>query len=341
MNLYASDIEKILLWYEKERRDLPWRRDKDPYHIWISEIMLQQTRIETVIPYYERFLRELPDIASLASVDDEKLMKLWEGLGYYSRAKNLKKAAQVIMDRYDGIFPDDPQDILSLPGIGPYTCGAIASIAFNKKTPAIDGNVLRVFARYLREERSVDDASYKKELYQLLKERYPDDAGAFTSALMEIGERVCLPNTAPLCEKCPMKEHCLSHMEHCEEEYPHMPEKKKAKVEKQTVFILISDGYTALHKRNDTGLLAGLYEFPNVPSHLSEEETRELWKDLDILSIEQSEDYIHRFSHIHWDNKVYKVSCRKKNEDLLWIKISDLKDVPLPTAFRKCRDCLI
>ncbi len=334
-----TDVRKILDWYEERKRVLPWRKDRDPYRIWISEIMLQQTRIETVIPYYERFLKEVPDIASLASIGDDRLHKLWEGLGYYSRAKNLKKAAQTILEKHSGVFPHAYEEILSLPGIGPYTAGAIASLAFDEKTPAIDGNVLRVFARWGKEERTTDDPTYKRELEEMLKEVYPEKAGDFTSALMEIGETVCLPNTSPLCDQCPLSSSCRSHADHTEEDYPHMPLKKKAREEKRTVLLFVDQDRILIRKRPPQGLLAGLWEFPNIEGHPDEKELKKLLKLPPEASLEHTGSYVHRFSHIHWYNEVWIV--KNAVEEGTWVSFEELEEeIALPTAFRPCVDIL-
>ena len=340
MELKSSLSKRILSWYEENARPLPWRRDQDPYHVWISEIMLQQTRIETVIPYYERFLDTLPDIASLASVSDDELLKLWQGLGYYSRAKNLKKAAIAIMEKYQGTFPEDYEDIRSLPGIGPYTAGAIASICFDQKTPAIDGNVLRVFGRFLEEERNTADVSFKKDLYEALVRIYPEKAGDFTSALMEIGEILCLPNTLPLCEECPLKKDCLSYKHRSTLEYPKMPEKKKARREERSIFLLLHKNTAAIGKRGDSGLLSGLYEFPNEEGRFSEEEILNRFKGLQPVSSRKAGSYVHQFSHIHWDNEVWIIRCGK--EDLYeWMSLKDIEEkAALPSAFAKCMEYL-
>ena len=320
-------------WYRTNKRELPWREDRDPYHVWVSEVMLQQTRIETVIPYYERFLRELPDIASLSSADDDKLYKLWEGLGYYSRARHLKEAALLVMKEYDGVFPPSYEDILSLPGIGPYIAGAVASIAFEEKTPAIDGNVLRVFSRILKEERTVNDTSYKKELHAALKEIYPEEAGDFTSALMEIGERVCLPNTAPHCGQCPLRDNCLSCQDDTQTGYPKTPLKKKAKEEDRTVFLLIHDDRIAVRKRDTKGLLHGLYEFPNISGHYQEKEIMKMYPGAEIS---YKGSYTHQFSHLHWKNDVWMIRVEKEAEEYEWVSLKYLHErISLPEAFRK------
>ena len=249
----------LLPWYEAHKRDLPWRRDKEAYHIWLSEIMLQQTRVEAVKGYYARFLAALPTIADLAKADDELLYKLWEGLGYYSRVRNLKKAAGVIMSDHNGHFPSKLADVLALPGIGEYTAGAICSIAFGQKTPAVDGNVLRVISRLQADFSPIDSPARKKEVQALLAGIYPDAAGDFTQALMELGATVCGPNRAPDCENCPCRSFCLGYAQGVAEKLPIKAPKKGRRIEEKTVLILRCEGKYALVKRPDKGLLAGLW----------------------------------------------------------------------------------
>lgn len=217
----------LLAWYDSGRRILPWREEPTPYHVWLSEIMLQQTRVEAVKPYYDRFLQALPDIESLAAADEEKLLKLWEGLGYYNRARNLKKAAQILVSEYGGRMPDDYEIILSLPGIGSYTAGAISSIAFGKAYPAVDGNVLRILARLRTDERDILQAGVKKSVEEELADVMPKDRpGDFNQALMELGAMVCIPNGAPKCDVCPWKELCRARAQGITGEFPKKAGKK-------------------------------------------------------------------------------------------------------------------
>ena len=258
----------LLPWYQQNKRDLPWRGDRQPYHVWLSEIMLQQTRVEAVKGYYARFLGSLPTVESLANCDDEMLHKLWEGLGYYSRVRNLKKAAQVIMDQYAGEFPGEYKAVLALPGIGEYTAGAICSICFDAPTPAVDGNVLRVISRLTDDSTSIDKPAFRKAITESLSAVYPDRAGDFTQALMELGATVCGPNRKPDCENCPCKTFCLGFARGTAEELPVKKAKPQRRIEEKTVLILSCDGFYALHKRPDKGLLAGLWEFPNLSGKL-------------------------------------------------------------------------
>ena len=241
-NSNLSSLPGVLLpWYEANKRDLPWRSGREPYHIWLSEIMLQQTRVEAVKGYYTRFLDALPSIEALASCDDDLLHKLWEGLGYYSRVRNLKKAATVIMEQHNGTFPQQYNDILALPGIGDYTAGAIASIAFGQKTPAVDGNVLRVLSRLCNDPSPIDLPETKKKVRTILESIYPDEAGSFTQALMELGATLCGPNWKPRCEECPCKSICLGYQAGTAESLPVKSPKKEKRQENRTVFILSCD----------------------------------------------------------------------------------------------------
>ena len=266
----------LLDWYRNHARILPWREDPKPYHVWISEIMLQQTRVEAVKPYFERFLEALPDISALAAVEDDRLMKLWEGLGYYNRARNLKKAAQVIVHEYEGRMPSEYQELLKLPGIGSYTAGAIASIAFGKPVPAVDGNVLRVISRVTASRRDILKASTKKWMEDRLRETMPQsEASDFNQGLIEIGAIVCVPNGQPKCGQCPLASVCLSRQQELWQEIPVKTPPKKRRIEEKTVCILEGGHQVALKKREDEGLLASLYELPNAEGFLSEEELYE------------------------------------------------------------------
>ena len=257
-------VKPIVKWYQEQEKILPWKQDKEPYHIWISEIMLQQTRIEKEKKYYTRFMEELPTIQHLAKVSDEKLLKLWEGLGYYNRARNLKKAAIQIEENYKGQMPTSYAELLNLSGIGEYTAGAIASISYQEKVPAVDGNVLRVVSRVLASKDDVLSPETKKRITKKLLEIMPDESGDFNEGLMELGEKICLPNTIPLCEKCPIQQFCIANKENLTNEIPVRIKKQKRKVEKRTVFIVKYKDEIAIRKREKTGILANLYEFPNV-----------------------------------------------------------------------------
>lgn len=330
--------ELLLPWYRENRRDLPWRADREPYHIWLSEIMLQQTRVEAVKGYYTRFLVALPDIPSLAQCGDELLHKLWEGLGYYSRVRNLKKAAQVIMERYHGVFPQDYDAVLSLPGIGAYTAGAICSIAFNQPTPAVDGNVLRVISRLLDDPAPIDLPETKKRVTALLSEIYPKEAGDFTQALMELGATVCGPNRKPDCENCPCHSLCLGFRHGSAEALPVKSPKKGRRQEDKTVFIFSCDGLFALEKRSDTGLLAGLWQFPNVPGHLSTAQALDAAAGMGLhpREILRETEKKHIFTHIQWNMKGIYLEVAQTGGSFQWFTEEQIhSQAALPTAFRQ------
>ena len=283
LTISPAAVESVCRWFAENGRSLPWRETADPYRIWLSEIMLQQTRIEAVIPYYRRFLEAFPDPASLAEADDGTLMKLWEGLGYYSRARNLKKAAGVIVRDYGGALPPDADLLRSLPGIGAYTAGAIASVAFGLPEPAVDGNVLRVVSRICAMEDDVLLPAVKKAVTEALRAVYPmgKDAALFTEGLMELGEVICLPvrgekatggegKSGPDCALCPLRSMCRARAEGDVSRYPVRSPKKERRIEERTVFLLRSpDGRYFLRKRPAEGLLAGLWEFPGLPGRLA------------------------------------------------------------------------
>ena len=330
----------LVPWFQKNGRRLPWRENAIPYHVWLSEIMLQQTRIEAVKPYYARFLQEIPDIAALAAADPEKLQKLWEGLGYYSRVRNLQTAAQQIMTEYGGTFPDTWDEIRKLKGIGDYTAGAIASMCFNRPTPAVDGNVLRVLSRITGDARPITDEKTRKAVRADLAAVYPgENCGDFTQAIMELGETVCLPNAAPDCGRCPCRDFCTA-ADGSWEKYPVKAEKKARRREEYTVFLLYSGDGIAIRKRPEKGILAGLWEYPNVPGRLTLPKVKAqlaAW-DLDPESVRKTETVMHIFTHVEWKMHCYEAVCRNRSEAFVWVPAEELKTrIALPTAFRKIR----
>jgi len=329
--------DALLPWYAANRRDLPWRQDKDPYHIWVSEIMLQQTRVEAVKGYYTRFLDALPTVSALAQCDDELLHKLWEGLGYYTRVRNLKKTARQIIAKHNGQFPTDYADIFNLPGIGEYTAGAICSIAFNRPTPAVDGNVLRVISRITDDPTPIDLPVYKKAVQQNLAAIYPKQAGDFTQALMELGATVCGPNRQPDCENCPCKAFCLGFKNKTANDLPVKSPKKQRKIEEYTVFILSCDGKIALQKRPDHGLLAGLWQLPNTSGKLNTQAALEQVERFGLkpkgilLQVERK----HIFTHIEWNMCGVYVEVSETTGDFIWLTENEIQaQAALPTAFR-------
>lgn len=338
-NVVFSKLPAALLpWYEENKRELPWRKDRQPYRIWLSEIMLQQTRVEAVKGYYARFLERLPTVADLAEADDELLHKLWEGLGYYSRVRNLKKAAKVIMGQYGGRFPDTYEQVLALPGIGEYTAGAICSIAFDQRTPAVDGNVLRVVSRLTADGTPVDQPAYKRRVRDRLAEAYPAEAGAFTQALMELGATLCGPNWKPRCHECPCRSFCRGAIEGTAEQFPVKQPKKQRRIEEKTVFILSCDGQFALEKRPENGLLAGLWQFPNCPGKM---DTAAALAEVEKMGFVPREVFRqvqrrHIFTHIQWEMTGIYLEVTEPHGDYSWFTAEQIRqEAALPTAFRQ------
>jgi len=325
-------VEPLLEWYLENKRDLPWREDKDPYHVWISEIMLQQTRIEAVKKYYLRFMEKIPNIEALSKINEDQLLKLWEGLGYYSRARNLKKAAMKIMTDYNGLFPTTYQDILSLPGIGEYTAGAIRSISFNQKEVAIDGNVMRVYGRVTNQDLDISDQKTKKNIGLEIKKILPKKSGDFNQAIMELGETICIPNAMPKCSICPLQNICLAYKYHRELEIPRKVRKKDKKEENLTIFLLVCNDYVALKKRTD-GLLKNMWEFPNIEKFLTIEQAKEYFPK--SLSIQNAITNTHIFTHKKWNMKSYIIKLKEKSIEYEWVKMKDIEEnYAIPTAFK-------
>lgn len=336
--IYLQLPSVLLPWYSKSHRDLPWRRSKEPYPIWLSEIMLQQTRVEAVKGYYARFLTALPTIDALSRAGDELLHKLWEGLGYYSRVRNLKKAAQVVMEQYRGEFPREYEQVLALPGIGEYTAGAICSIAFDLPTPAVDGNVLRVTARLTDDDTPIDLPIHKASVREALAGVYPAQAGDFTQSLIELGATVCGPNRTPDCPACPCRDFCLSCQRGTAERLPVKTPKRERRAESKTVFILSCDGRYALEKRASTGLLAGLWQFPNCDGSLESAEAIRKVEEMGLRPREilRQVDRKHIFTHIQWDMRGIYIETAEPGGDFIWRTAEEInREAALPTAFRQ------
>lgn len=337
---FTAIVSPLLSWYESKARILPWRMNTDPYRVWVSEIMLQQTRVEAVIPYYLRFMENFPDVQALATAPEEQVLKLWEGLGYYSRAKNLKKAAESICHKFNGDFPENYQDILALPGIGKYTAGAVSSIAFNKPYAAVDGNVMRVIARISQIEGDIRDDKLKKQVGEKLEAVYPENyCSQFTQSLMELGAVVCIPNGVPKCDKCPIQKDCLAYQTGTQAEYPVKIKKAERKRIEKTVFVLFCEGKVAVRKRENKGLLAGLWEFPNIDKKMDRMEA-ERWLTEHHFYPSKFQDHKrvkHIFTHLEWNMNSYLFECSKENNNYVWVSINEMDEsVTLPTAFRKC-----
>ena len=339
------DFSKELIeWYLGCARDLPWRKTNDPYAIWVSEIMLQQTRVEAVKPYYHRFLTELPDASSLAACEDERLYKLWEGLGYYSRVRNMKKAAITCMERHGGKLPQSHDELLNLCGIGPYTAAAIASIAFKEAKPAIDGNVLRVMARFLAIETVVTEKDARKKIENHLASVISkDEPGIFNSAMMELGATLCGPDTSARCGGCPLLKKCKAFEKGLTEKLPVRAKKAEKRVEQRTVFVIKSEKGTVLQKRPPKGLLAGLWELPSVAGHPSAEEIPSLFSKsgLKIRAVSALPDAKHVFTHIVWELKGYLIQVDDSDApDCTFFTPSALEQLALPSAFSAYKDYL-
>ncbi|MCD7751381.1 MAG: A/G-specific adenine glycosylase [Lachnospiraceae bacterium] len=336
--------EALLHYYKEEKRALPWREDRDPYHIWVSEIMLQQTRVEAVKSYYLRFIRELPDVEALAGVEEERLLKLWEGLGYYSRARNLKKTARIVKEEYGGVMPKTAEELIRLPGIGSYTAGAIASIAYGEVIPAVDGNVLRVLSRVFADGRDIAKPQVKKDYEELLKDsmsrEYP---GEFNQAMMEVGAMVCVPNGLPRCEACPLASECEAHKGDTWDQYPYKSPKSPRKIEERTVLILRDERRTAIVRRPVKGLLAGMYEFPSMKGFVGEAEVLADLKEKGIraVRIQPLEDAVHVFTHLEWHMKAYLIRVDELTSytppaGWLFVDAADTRDIyPIPSAYAK------
>jgi len=329
--------EPLLAWYGVHRRILPWREELSPYRTWVSEIMLQQTRVSAVLPYFARFMAELPDVRALAAAPEERLFKLWEGLGYYSRARNLRRAAQLVVEAYGGELPQSYAELRRLPGIGDYTASAIASINFGAPEPAVDGNLLRVAARLCSCAQDVTDARVKRLFREKLAAAIDRDSpGAWNQAMMDLGATACLPNGAPLCGDCPGRAFCAAYREGLTETLPVRAEKKPRRAEERTVFLLVRDGTLAVRQRPETGLLAGLTEFPNVAGNLDESAARIVLAQwgLAAQSLASCGAAKHVFTHIEWQMKGYFAEVTGEGPNFRWVDAAEFETLAIPSAFR-------
>lgn len=344
-----SDALALASWYENNKRALPWRDTGDPYDVWLSEIMLQQTRIEAVREKFILFKKELPTIETLASCPEDRLMRLWEGLGYYNRARNLQKCAKVLMEQYDGHLPENYETLLSLPGIGSYTAGAIASIAFHIAVAAVDGNVLRVLARYTKDTRDVRNPQVKKETEELIQNLFHDEevreqANLFNQGLMELGETICLPKGNIQCDNCPWHSSCAAHRENLTDSIPYRSALKQRKIIQRTLLI-IRDGHRfILHKRPATGLLAGLYEFIGIDTDLSIDKAIQETEKLGFhaLHVKELPASRHIFTHLEWHMKAYEIQCEEietlPGTDYIAKEKKELAHTAVPSAFKTYLD---
>ena len=338
-------VQPLLSWYDAGHRDLPWRSEPAPYRVWVSEIMLQQTRVEAVRGYFSRWMNALPDIPALAAADEAVYTKLWEGLGYYSRVRNLHRAAVLLCEQYGGELPADYDRLLALPGVGEYTAGAVASIAFGLPVPAVDGNVLRVAARLDNDFTPITDAKFKRQTRERFAALMPSDRpGDLNQSLMELGATVCLPNGAPKCEVCPLFDQCLAGQHQTWTEYPFKKSAKPRRIEDRTVLLFLDGAHTAVRKRPKKGLLAGLYEFPNFDGVLSEQEALEEAEKFGVtpLHIQALPPYKHIFSHVEWHITGYAIKIagndvEQEGEEKAGLIFADAKTAAeryaIPSAF--------
>jgi len=344
MNVTSESILKqavpcLLDWYRDHKRDLPWRNTRDPYRIWVSEIMLQQTRVAAVLGYYARFLEALPTVEALAAAPEEQLMKLWEGLGYYSRARNLQKAARCIVEQ--GRFPDTYGELMKLPGVGDYTASAVAAIAFGRREAAVDGNVLRVVTRLTDCHDDILAPATKKAVRAQLQSVMPEeqaDIRIFNQSVMELGATVCGPNGAPKCGECPVADICLGRRNGTAESLPVKAPKSPRRIEEKTVFLLLRDGKLALRKRPETGLLAGLWEFPHVEGTLDESNAPSAvmaW-GLEPLNWKRKLTAKHIFTHVEWHMTGYTLEVRGDGPvGFRWVDGAELDSCAVPSAFAR------
>lgn len=341
----AAMERPLLAWYRSRARSLPWRDNPLPYRVWVSEIMLQQTRVEAVKPYFERFMEAFPSVKDLAEAEDDHLMKMWEGLGYYNRARNLKAAARLVMSEYGGCLPASYEQLLSLPGIGSYTAGAIASIAFHIPMPAVDGNVLRVISRVLGDREDIRKASVKARMETELEEVMPrDEASSYNQGLIEVGALVCIPVGEPKCGECPLESVCLTARNGWWKEIPYKSPLKARKIQKRTVYVIEQGDRVLIRKRPPEGLLASLYELPNEEGYEENPECGAQALGIPkewIKEIEKLPGAKHIFSHVEWHMTGYRIRLEEGTDaayfagDAFWAEKQELSEVyPLPGAFQ-------
>lgn len=343
-NFNISKFQTDLLdWYYENKRDLPWRMDQDPYKVWVSEIMLQQTKVDTVIPYFYNFLEKFPTVYDLAEAEEQEVLKAWEGLGYYSRARNLQHAVKEVVESYGGQVPDNPKELEKLKGIGSYTKGAILSIAFNQPEPAVDGNVMRVFSRVLNIDEDIALPKTKKLFESVTREIIShEDPSSFNQAIMDLGATICTPKS-PACLLCPVQEHCQAFDLGIEQQ---LPIKSKAKKNKKLNYIVLllrnEHGEIAIEQRPEDGLLANLYQFPMIPKQDLPLELVESWfsseYNFKIKLGEKSGELKHVFSHITWELEIYQAEVKSQevlNDKLKFVKDTKLEIYPFPVSHQK------
>lgn len=335
----------LINWYQTNQRDLPWRKDQNPYKIWVSEVMLQQTQVSTVIPYFNRFMKKYPTIEDLAKAPLEDVLKMWEGLGYYSRARNLHHAANTVVERYHGQIPQDPKALGELKGVGPYTMGAILSIAFHKPEPAVDGNVMRVLSRVFKIEENIAESRTKRLFEQLVRHIISiEDPSSFNQGLMELGALICTPKS-PDCTACPLQTYCQANKADMTEQLPIKSKPKKKQRHAYAVLLIKNDaGDYVIEKRGESGLLAGLWQFPMVPIDEIGFEHMEHWLyaeyGLPVKIKEQKGTTKHIFTHLIWDLAVYTATTgaiHLTDERLKLVSVDNLDTYPFPASHLKMR----
>ena len=340
---YQAIAEELIRWYIRSQRDLPWREDTDPYRVWISEIMLQQTRVEVVVGYFHRFMNLFPTVEALASADEQEVLKAWEGLGYYSRARNLHRAAKEIVSRFGGVFPGTLKEIQSLPGIGPYTAGAIASIAYGLPTPAVDGNVLRVMARLDGIETDVLLPAAKKDITERVQRMYiPGKANPLTQGLMELGALTCVPGT-PRCGACPVSDYCRANQTGRQGDLPVRSSRKKQTVSRLCAALIRCGGGVLIAQRPKTGMLANLWEFPIVERGKSNTQITEAFREkyrVEIASMEKAGHVRHVFTHRIWEVDVYRAGGTAVSDRCRVASLAELDIYPMPNVFQKMKEWL-
>ena len=336
---------KLITWYLENKRDLPWRKTTDPYKIWVSEIMLQQTKVDTVIPYYEKFMDHYPTIDDLAEANEQEVLKDWEGLGYYSRARNLLEAAREVVSKYDGKVPKDPKALGELKGIGPYTKGAISSIAFNQPEPAVDGNVMRVLSRILLIKENISEQKVRKRFENIVRELICEtNPSSFNQGLMELGALICTPRS-PACLLCPVQEECRAFHEGIQEKLPVKQKNKKQKTVAYNVLLLHDENENiGIEQRPSEGLLANMWQFPMISCHLDVlEEMFQKEYGLEIKRKKKIGKVKHVFSHKVWELTVYEAVVQHagfEKSALHFVSQSELERYPFSVSHLKIKEFL-
>ncbi|ABR50401.1 A/G-specific adenine glycosylase [Alkaliphilus metalliredigens QYMF] len=338
---------QLIEWFREEKRWMPWRETKDPYCIWVSEIMLQQTRVETVISYYQNFMKKFPTIETLARASQEEVLKSWEGLGYYSRGRNLHRAANEIVLIHEGNVPKDKKILLKLPGIGPYTAGAILSIAYNQKEPAVDGNVLRVMSRLFNIQEDIMEKKVVNEVTDLVFQLMPqDNGGDFTEALMELGATVCVPQK-PRCRLCPVHNQCKAHHLDIQETLPIRIKKTKVKNYHKGILWMVYNGTILVKQNPQKGLLGGLWALPTIDLMHKVDEKAVIQEDFQeevgqvVVELEYIGKEKHVFTHQRWQMSIFKGRSNdhlRVKEPYQWVPIGQLETLTFPIVYRKVID---